>query len=770
MLSLTDPLADQREDLARYGQKVLELAAPTDTLPLRFTLDLQLDKDTRQPVRYWYVTRACELPVVLDWLRPLKMVALDLETSGLNAFDSKIATLQLGSLDTANPDQPHAVVLDVRAFSDAELRPIFDVIESREVTKLGQNIRFEYRFLRAQYGVMARKLADTQVAEMIIRAGLLSPKNQTRGKGEDRSAYKLCSMAALMDRYAKIEIDKSEDIRTGFYRTPVGQHSLRQIVYAASDVIFPFVIAKAQRKLIEERGLRGIMKVEMELIPVLGELEHRGVRIEKAQWRALWQEALAKRAEAQVELDELVRQYTMQPDLFDTPDKKERPIYPKANRPLNYSSAEQVKWALKQLCKGRNWPFEVVIDKSRLAELRLEYGEGWMRQQEEKGRIVTVDDVPDWLIPEDRYCLLTEADKNTLTLRKCRGQLPADVVDLLMTYSKYDIRCDTFGNDWLLKNVRSDTGRVHTEVHQAVTNTGRLSTTPNLQNIPGDERYRHCFIPSDGFSFVIADYSQQEPRLLAQVSKDPVYLGTYERNDDLYLSVAEAMLGHRPDKHTPEGKLERKIFKAVVLAMAYRSGARKLRDQLTLGLADAIVAGQVPAPSFEYAADLHQRFFQVHEAVLEFQDRCSKTADPRNKQAPKLWDEVAGDMVTYVRGPCGRLRFFPPDAMNTFTEAANAPIQGSSATMTKAAAGMIQRLIDDRGWKDRAFVVNLVHDEIVCEVHNSIAAEFAPLMKDLMEQAGAFYCQDVRIVAEFPEGSNGVVPYWTKEMAANESV
>jgi len=86
--------------------------------------------------------------------------------------------------------------------------------------------------------------------------------------------------------------------------------------------------------------------------------------------------------------------------------------------------------------------------------------------------------------------------------------------------------------------------------------------------------------------------------------------------------------------------------------------------------------------------------------------------------------------------------------------------------MTKAAACLIQRLIDDRGWQDKAFVVNLVHDEIVCEVHDSIAQEFAPLMRELMEQAGRFYCPDVPVAAEFPEGSEGVVPYWTKEMAA----
>jgi DNA polymerase I-like protein with 3'-5' exonuclease and polymerase domains len=666
----------------------------------------------------------------------------------------------------ADPRFPNAVVIDVRAFSKEQLRPVFDVLENRQVTKLGQNVRFEYRFLRAQYDVRCRNLADTQIAEMIIRAGLLSPKGEARGKNEDRSAYKLCSMAALMERYSKVEIDKEESLRTGFFKTPVGQHTLRQIVYAASDVIYPFVIAKKQRTLIEERGLRGIIKVEMELIPVLGELEHHGMRVDRSQWRALWQEALAKRAEAQAALDDLVRQYTMQPDLFDTDTFKQRPIYPKLNKPLNYSSSEQVKWAIKKICEGRQWSYEVVTSVDRLNELKQLFGRDWRQQQEERGRSVDVRDIPDWVVSEYQYCLLTESDKNTLTLRKCRGQLPSDIVDLLMEYSKYDIRCDTFGNDWLLKNVRTDTGRVHTEVHQAVTNTGRLSTTPNLQNVPGDARYRHCFIPADEYSFVIADYSQQEPRLLAQVSKDPVYIGTYERNDDLYLSVAEAMLGHRPDKHTPEGKLERKIFKAVVLAMAYRSGARKLRDQLTLGLADAIMTGQVEAPSFEYAQGLHRRFFEVHEKVLEYQDLCSQRADPNNPHAPKIWDEVAGDMVTYVRAPCGRIRFFPPDSKNTYTEGSNAPIQGGSATMTKAAACLIQRLIDDRGWQDKAFVVNLVHDEIVCEVHDSIAQEFAPLMRELMEQAGRFYCPDVPVAAEFPEGSEGVVPYWTKEMAA----
>jgi DNA polymerase I-like protein with 3'-5' exonuclease and polymerase domains len=766
LLTSSDPRAFQLDDLRRYGHKVVDLQHPTETLPLRFTVDLKLTQDESRHVTYWYVTRKEELPAVFEWLSTLSSVALDLETSGLNAFDASIATLQLGSLTKMSEEHPNAVVIDVRLFDSDTLRPIFDVLESRKVSKLGQNIRFEYRFLRRHYGIRLRQVADTQVVEMVIRAGLLSRKDEQRGRGEQRSAYRHCSMAALMTRYSGVEIDKDEDLRTGFFKTRPGEHNLRQIIYAASDVIYPFVIARAQRELVEQRALRGIVKVEMELIPVLGELEHRGMRVNKVQWRQLWQEALAYRAQAQAALDDLVSPYCSQPDLFDTEDHKERPIYPKLGRPLNYSSSEQVKWTIKKICEGRGWSHEVVIDKARLATLKAEYGRDWLETSRKRGREVSVDEVPEWLIPEDKYCVLTEADKNTLTLRKCRGQIPVDIVTLLMMYSKYDIRCDTFGNEWLLKNVRHDTGRIHTEVHQAVTNTGRLSSQPNLQNIPSDARYRHCFVPGDGYSFVIADYSQQEPRLLAQVSKDPVYISTYVNNDDLYLSVAEAMLGHRPDKKTEEGKLERKIFKAVVLAMAYRSGARKLRDQLTLGLADAIVSGQVPAPTFEYAATLHERFFEVHENVLAYQNACSAAADPKNKSAERIWDEVVGDLVTYVRAPCGRIRFFPPDANNTYTEAANAPIQGGSATMTKAAACLIQRLIDERGWRDLACVVNIVHDEIVCEVHDSIAAEFAPLMRELMETAGRFYCPDVPVVADFPEGSDGVVPYWAKEMVA----
>lgn len=737
------------------------LQQPTAELPLTFQADVEVRKGEWVSMRYHYVTQPGQLAGCLAWLAGCHTVALDLETSGIKPFEDRIATLQLGYYDNAKTGQ--AWVIDVRLLTAEQLEPIFQVLESRKVSKLGQNIGFEYRFLRHHYGVRLRKLADTQLAELVLRAGLFESKAKRATTGE-RTAYKYTSMASLMERYAGIEIDKDSDLRTSFYSTPPGKHSIRQILYAATDVIYPFVIAAGQRPVIDERSLRDIIKLEMELIPVIGEMEHRGLRLHQKQWVKLWQEALKERATYEKTLDDMLRPCTMQPDLFDTETSKARPIYPKRNTELNYGSPEQVKWAIKTYCEAIEWPLEIVTEVKRLHQLKLQYGESYRLAQIEKGRECTVEQIPDYFVPETSYCLLLEADKLTLTLRKARNQLPTGLVDALLGFSKYDQRVTAFGVEWMKINVRKATGRVHTSVNQAVTTTGRVSTQPNLQNIPGDPRYRHCFIPGDGFKFVIADYSQQEPRLLAQVSKDPTYLGTYERQDDLYLSVAEAMLGHRPDKKTPEGALERQMFKAIVLAMAYRSGPPKLRDQLTLGLADAIVAGKVEAPTLEFAQQMHRRFFEVHERVKEYQDKCSRGASPKEEGVHKFYDAMVGDFVTYVRAPCGRVRFFPPDAKNTFTEASNAPIQGGSATMTKAAAVLIQRYIDQQGWADQAFIVNLVHDEIVCEVHESIAEEFAPKMQELMEEAGRFYCPDVPIVAEFPKGSNGIVPFWTKEM------
>jgi len=711
-----------------------------------------------------YATTAQHLAEAAQWTRDVKVVAFDLETGGLSPWTDQIATVQLGAM--AHPSGLDVWVIDIRCFTPEELEWIWTMCESRKVVKLGQNLGFEYRFLRRWFGVRMRNVADCQLAELVIRAGLLGGKPTAGGESEEgsRAAYRLTSMKALMERHCGIAIDKNQEVRTSFYSTPPGQHNAAQLVYASLDVVYPFYMAAAQKRLIDERGLREIIKLEMETLPIIHEMEHRGLRVDAQAWRVLWQEAVQNRANTQEALDDLLRPITYQIDLFDTDMSKARPIYPTRNKPLNYASAVQVKWAITAYCTHIKWPYQLLTSWQAVKKVKQTWGKEWAGYKKSKGIKVLAEDAPDSVVPEDRYCLLVETERKVLIIRTARGQLPRNLVDLLLEFSKYDQQVTAFGIEWLNKNIRRETKRVHTTVHQAMSSTGRTSTQPNLQNIPNDPRYRKCFIPDPGYRFVIADYSQQEPRLLAQVSQDPTYMNTYRNNDDLYLAVAEAMAGHRPDKKTPSGKRERQVFKVIVLAMAYRSGVPKLRDQLTLGMAEAIFKEEVAAPSLEYAGEMHRRFFEVHSRVKAYQDSCSHGADPKNPKALKFWDDVTRSHVTYVRAPCGRLRLFPDDALNTYTEAANAPIQGGSASMIKAAACLFQREMDKLGWQNRAWIGNIIHDEIVCEAEESIANEVAVVLKECMERAGRAYCPDVPIVAEFPEGSNGVVPYWTKAL------
>jgi DNA polymerase I-like protein with 3'-5' exonuclease and polymerase domains len=748
------------------------------------TVTIDVDKkETHRTLTYelYYVQTDAGMQRVVDWALLQKALGVDIETSSVKPKEGKIATLQVGNPTGENPC---AFVIDVRCVSREALQPLFDILQNRTQVKLGQNIGFECKWLQYHFNVRLRNVADTQVSELLVRCGLFAAKaardaetNAAIGGGGERAGYKYSAMGRLAKHYLGLDLDKDHDLRTSFYDTAPGLHTERQLAYAAGDVIYIFYIAKKQKELLLQRSLVGVAKVEFENIPILSNAELVGIGLNVEAWRVLWQEALEKRTIAEATIDGLIRGRTLQQDLFDTVSiDKRRPIYPhsKKQEPMNYDATGQVSWTIVEYCKSIGWSREIVHTMSRLRELKKEYGQDWLirrmdqnakaiaRGEPEKVRPATINDVPDYLIPTDKYCVLINTDKDTLKLRMVRGQLPQAIVRPLLDYGKASHAADSFGNAFLIKNVDPFTNRLHTEFHQLLTTTGRVSTSPNTQNIPNDPRYRRCFIPAKGKKFIIADYSQIEPRLSANESLDAVYTAAFLAGKDLYLQVAEAMFKRPVDKKTPEGKLLRQIAKVIVLGLAYRMGPWLLMDTLTLALADDILSGKVPLPDYEYTKKLYDSFFEECSGIREFQDLCSTLANHDDTTRAKLWDDFLGDVITWIEAPCGRKRFFAPEAKGVFTEAPNAPIQGGSATITKAAAALFQREIDARGYAERCNIVNLIHDEILGEVDEEIAQECAYLLKECMEKAAEFYIKAVPAPAEFPENSTGVVDYWTK--------
>ncbi|MCL6352847.1 DNA polymerase I [Pectobacterium polaris] len=254
------------------------------------------------------------------------------------------------------------------------------------------------------------------------------------------------------------------------------------------------------------------------------------------------------------------------------------------------------------------------------------------------------------------------------------------------------------------------TKRVHTSYHQAVTATGRLSSSdPNLQNIPvrNDEgrRIRQAFIAPKGYSIVAADYSQIELRIMAHLSGDKGLLNAFANGLDIHRATASEVFGIALDKVTSE---QRRSAKAINFGLIYGMSAFGLSRQLN-----------IPRSESQKYMNL---YFERYPGVQDYMERTRQQAAEHG----------------YVSTLDGR-RLYLPDihSRNAMARkgaeraAINAPMQGTAADIIKKA--MIA--IDDWLQKDtpKVKMIMQVHDELVFEIHDSVIEESISKIKELME-------------------------------------
>jgi len=281
--------------------------------------------------------------------------------------------------------------------------------------------------------------------------------------------------------------------------------------------------------------------------------------------------------------------------------------------------------------------------------------------------------------------------------------------------------------DKLPQMVNPQTGRVHTSYHQAVTATGRLSSSdPNLQNIPirneEGRRIRQAFIAREGFTVVAADYSQIELRIMAHLSQDQGLINAFTQGKDIHRSTAAEIFGVALDEVTSE---QRRNAKAINFGLIYGMSAFGLSRQLGIGRADA-----------QSYMDL---YFKRYPGVQTFMH------DIREKA------KVQG----YVETLFGRRLYLPDiNSSNGMRRKAaervaiNAPMQGTAADIIKRAMIQLdQKLQND---PDIAMIMQ-VHDELVFEVRSEKVAFYSELIKTQMESAADLV---VPLIVEVGQGTN----------------
>lgn len=281
-------------------------------------------------------------------------------------------------------------------------------------------------------------------------------------------------------------------------------------------------------------------------------------------------------------------------------------------------------------------------------------------------------------------------------------------VAALLAYRQVSKLTSNWGGDWAQRVAHPVTGRIHADWRQIV-GVGRIACRdPNLTQVPKDGQWRACFTAAEGHQLIVADYSQQELRILAAVAGDPALTEVFQHSGDLHRATAALVFG------IPESDV----------APAQRRAAKALNFGLMYGMGAASFARSTGMSQAQASATI-DRYFAAFPRVAAWLAEA----------------EAAGRRSGQVRTALGRLRVLPRDSSaGLATLSRNAPIQGAGADMTKLALAEVERRLEKRygsGTDRDAGLVLTVHDELVVQVPSADADVVADEVVDAMRVAAA---------------------------------
>ena len=282
--------------------------------------------------------------------------------------------------------------------------------------------------------------------------------------------------------------------------------------------------------------------------------------------------------------------------------------------------------------------------------------------------------------------------------------------------------------DALPKLIHPETGRIHTSFNQAITATGRLSSSdPNLQNIPirseEGRRIREGFIPAEGCLLLSADYSQVELRILAHMADVPALKESFARGEDIHRRTASEVLGLFPEMVTAE---QRSQAKAINFGIIYGMSAFGLARQLGIGRREA--------------QQFIDTYFERYPGIRSFMDACIAEAREKLYVSTLLGRRCS---VAEIHSQNGAVRGYAE------RNAINYPVQGSAADIIKVAMVRIAQRLTAEGLATRMLLQ--VHDELVFEVPHKELEVVTALVKKEMEGAVAL---SVPLLVEIGSGRN----------------
>lgn len=585
-----------------------------------------------------------------SWLRKLEQAevwAFDTETTSLNYMEAELVGLSFAceqgkaAYVPVAHDYPGAPEQLSRELVLKKLKPL---LENKKPAKVGQNLKYDSHILRRYAIRLAGIRNDTMLTSYVYNS--VASRHDMDSLSLQHLGHRPVSFEDIAGKGAK--------------QLTFNQIGLDEAApYAAEDADITLRLHdKLWGEVSKEKSLLSVLtEIELPLLPILVDMEQRGVQIDA--------HLLAKQSnEIALELAKLEEQaYTIAGEEFNlgSPKQLQTILFEKLELPI-----------LKKTPKGAPSTAEDVLQ-----ELALDYP------------------LPD-------------------VIMKHRG-----LSKLKSTYT-----------DKLPKMVNPRTQRIHTSYHQAVTATGRLSSSdPNLQNIPirteAGRRVRQAFTAPEGYRIMAIDYSQIELRIMAHLSQDKNLLEAFSKGRDIHKATASEVFGVSLEEVTSE---QRRRAKAVNFGLIYGMSAFGLARQL-----------DIPRNEAQKYMD---KYFERFPGVQDYMERTRQQAK-RDGYVETLFGRRLH--LPEIRAQNGARRKAAERA------AINAPMQGTAADIIKYAMIKVAEFMHQEVKDEQAWLIMQVHDELVFEVKEEFVEQLQQQLVEIMEAAVEL---DVPLIAEAGVGAN----------------
>lgn len=301
-------------------------------------------------------------------------------------------------------------------------------------------------------------------------------------------------------------------------------------------------------------------------------------------------------------------------------------------------------------------------------------------------------------------------------------------ISAYLEYKTWEKLINTYGQSFS-QQAHPLTGRIHCTFSIGQTRTGRLSSyAPNLQNLPRDSTVREVFTSSSRTSLIVADFSQIEIRVAAELSRDPIMLKAYQNSIDLHKAIVTKVIGTPYNEVTKD---ERQLGKAINFGLQFGMGYKKLRTYAISSYGYPMTEQEAQTAYAVY----HDTMYPVYSAWC----------DKQRKRAEK---------TGFARTPLGRMRRLMESEV--YTKAVNTPVQGGAAEVLMCAMVFLRKRIISENLREHIRILSTIHDEIILECDNKYVTAGKALLAEAMEKGLLLVFPDacLKDITEIGTGEN----------------